>query len=75
MRSHWRDLIAAFLYIKGAYRKMERDFLPNPVVTGQRAMHYGYSAELLYIQKMNGKKTSPEFGRKLNYFDHVLESK
>ena len=32
------DLIAAFQYLKGATRKMERDFLPGPVVTGQGKM-------------------------------------
>ena len=32
------DLTAAFQYLKGAYKKMEKDFLPAPVVTGQGAM-------------------------------------
>jgi len=32
------DLIAAFQYLKGALRKAEKDFLPGPVVTGQRVM-------------------------------------
>ncbi|KAK4828260.1 hypothetical protein QYF61_024867 [Mycteria americana] len=30
----WGDLIAAFQYMKGLIRKMERDFLLGPVVTG-----------------------------------------
>jgi len=29
------DLIAAFQYLKGPTRKMERDFLSRPVVRGQ----------------------------------------
>ena len=33
----WGDLIAAFQYLKGAYKKMERDLLPGSVVTGQGA--------------------------------------
>ena len=31
------DPLAAFLYIKGLIRRMERDFLPRPVVTRQGA--------------------------------------
>ena len=31
------DLIAAFHYVKRAYKK-DKDFLPRPVVTGQGAM-------------------------------------
>jgi len=32
-RRLWGDLIAAFQYMKGAYKK-ERDFLHGPIVTG-----------------------------------------
>ena len=34
----WGDLIAAFQYLKGAYRKTEADFLAGPVVIGQGVM-------------------------------------
>jgi len=33
-----RDPIAAFQYLKGLIRKMEKDFIPGPVVTEQRAI-------------------------------------
>ena len=32
------DLIAAFQYLKGPTRKLERDFLQGPVVIGQGVM-------------------------------------
>jgi len=32
------DLIAAFRYLKGPTRKLERDFLQRPLVTGQGVM-------------------------------------
>jgi len=32
------DLLAAFQYLKGPTRKLERDFLQGPVVTGQGVM-------------------------------------
>jgi len=32
------DLIEAFQYLKGPARKLERDFLQEPVGTGQRVM-------------------------------------
>jgi len=36
MRRLWGDLIVVFQYLKGVYiGKMERDFLPEPVVIGQ----------------------------------------
>jgi len=35
------DLIAAFQYLKGPTRKLERDFLQGPVVTGQGVMASG----------------------------------
>jgi len=34
-RRHRGDLIAAFQYLKGAYRKMERSFSQGCVVIGQ----------------------------------------
>jgi len=33
-RRLWGDLIAAFQYLTGPTRKLERDFLQGPVVTG-----------------------------------------
>ena len=33
----WGDLIVTFQYLKGAVRKMGRDFLPQPVMTRQGA--------------------------------------
>jgi len=32
------DLIAAFQYLKGPTRKLEKDFLQGHIVTGQRVM-------------------------------------
>lgn len=32
------DLIAAFQYLKEAYVKIEKEFLPSPTVTGQGTM-------------------------------------
>ena len=32
------DLLAVFQYLKGPTRKLERDFLQGPVVTGQGVM-------------------------------------
>ncbi|GAB0180812.1 hypothetical protein GRJ2_000546500 [Grus japonensis] len=37
-RRFWGHLIAAFQLLKRVYKKMERDFLPRPLVTGQGAM-------------------------------------
>ncbi|XP_075378215.1 uncharacterized protein LOC142419279 [Mycteria americana] len=37
-RRLWGDLVAAFLYLKGPTRKLERDFLQGHVVTGQGVM-------------------------------------
>ena len=36
-RRLWGDLIVPFQYVKGVLRKMEKDFLPGPVVTRQTA--------------------------------------
>jgi len=36
--SSWGDLTAAFQYLKGPARKLERDFLQGCVVTGQGVM-------------------------------------
>lgn len=37
-RRLWVDLTAAFQYIKGLIRKIERDFLSGPVEMGQEEM-------------------------------------
>jgi len=37
-RRLWGDLIAAFQYLKGPTRKLERDFLQGHVLTGQVVM-------------------------------------
>ena len=37
-RRLWGDLIAAFQYLKGLTRKLERDFLQGHVVIGQGGM-------------------------------------
>jgi len=37
-RRLWADPIAAFQYLKGPTRKLERDNLQGPVVTGQGVM-------------------------------------
>jgi len=37
-RRLWGDLIAAFQYLKGAYRKDGENVLPRPVVIGQGVM-------------------------------------
>jgi len=37
-RRLWGDLIAAFKCLKGAYKKIERDFLQGHVVMGQGVM-------------------------------------
>jgi len=37
-RRPWEDLLAAFQYLKGAYKKLERDFLQGPVGIGQGVM-------------------------------------
>jgi len=37
-RRLWGDLIAAFQYLKGSARKLQRDFLQGPVMIGQGVM-------------------------------------
>ncbi|PKU37920.1 hypothetical protein llap_11777 [Limosa lapponica baueri] len=37
-RRLWRDLIVAFQYIKGLIRKMEKSFLPGPLMAGEIVM-------------------------------------
>jgi len=37
-RRLWGDLIAAFQYLKGPMRKLERDFLQGHVMIGQGVM-------------------------------------
>jgi len=39
-RRLWRDLRAAFQYLKGPTRKMERDFLQGNIVIGQGVMAF-----------------------------------
>jgi len=39
-RRLWGGLIATFQYLKGPARKLERDFLPGPVVIGQGVMAF-----------------------------------
>jgi len=41
-RRLWGYLIMAFQYLKGAYKRMERDFLAGSVVIGQKVIILTY---------------------------------